>query len=401
MDVIDRMTLATLASHHVWPSVSIYLPTHRAGADKNQDPIRLRNLIIAAARQLVAEGMRAPEAEAFLEPASQVLTDNEFWRRSGDGLAVFVQAGEAHVYQVDIALPEQYVVGGRFSLRPLALAYRGDESFFALAFDRNGTRLFAGDRTNIRELKIAGAPTTFAAEIQYDQREESLQYTTHASPASIAGAGPAIGMFHGHAGENVDKTELQRFASDLAKAVSRALGPDNTIPLVLIGVDYELAAYRAANTYRGLANEQVLGATDELTARSIHQAALRALGPRFEAAVDSDLAELREKRSALVSTDPAEIVSAAATGRVKTLFFDLSAGPFGRFDRDLLTVTEVCGTVPRYLRETADTVHVSPEDCGWDLVDLAAAETVLHGGVIHAFTGEDAPVPGVAAVLRY
>jgi len=26
---------------------------------------------------------------------------------------------------------------------------------------------------------------------------------------------------------------------------------------------------------------------------------------------------------------------------------------------------------------------------------------VLHGGAIHAFTGEDAPVSGVAAVLRY
>ena len=70
------------------------------------------------------------------------------------------------------------------------------------------------------------------------------------------------------------------------------------------------------------------------------------------------------------------------------------------FDRELFAVEAVCSAAPRYLRENADSESADGE-CGWDLVDLAAAETVLHGGVIHAFDGEDAPVAGVAAVLRY
>jgi hypothetical protein len=207
-------------------------------------------------------------------------------------------------------------------------------------------------------------------------------------------------MFHGHGGENVDKTELQRFAADVSKAVTGVLGAENSVPLVLLGVEYQLAAYRSANDYPALAAEQVLGATDEMNERAIQLAAFGALEPRFRAAVEADLAELREKPSALVSTDPAEIVTAAAAGRVRSLFFDDSTGPFGQFDADTFTVSKVCSAAPRYLRETADSEQAA-EECGWDLVDLAAAETALHGGAIHAFSGEDAPVAGVAAVLRY
>ena len=105
---------------------------------------------------------------------------------------------------------------------------------------------------------------------------------------------------------------------------------------------------------------------------------------------------------ALASHDVREIVSAAAAGRVKTLFFDDSTGPFGLLDRDSLEVTRVCTGSPRYLRETSDAETTAADaDCGWDLVDLAAAETALHGGEIRAFTGEDAPVEGVAAIYRY
>jgi len=55
------------------------------------------------------------------------------------------------------------------------------------------------------------------------------------------------------------------------------------------------------------------------------------------------------------------------------------------------------------LRESPEATDLTePEaEVGWDLVDLAAAETTLHGGEVHAFVGEDAPVRGVAAVFRY
>ena len=144
------------------------------------------------------------------------------------------------------------------------------------------------------------------------------------------------------------------------------------------------------------------GAVDELAPHQIHMRALTALGPRFDTALSADIAELAEKGDAsLVSVDPTEIVEAAAAGRVKTLFLDDGTGPFGHFDREAFRAFAECLEAPRFLRDTSAPTGTYDGACGWDLVDLAVAETALHGGAIHAFVGEDAPVHGVAAVFRY
>ena len=89
MDTIDRAMLMRLADRRGWPSVSLYLPTHRTGAEKDQDPIRLRNLIKSARDELLLGGSREPETQALLAEASRLLDDATFWRQAGDGLAVF------------------------------------------------------------------------------------------------------------------------------------------------------------------------------------------------------------------------------------------------------------------------------------------------------------------------
>ena len=263
--------------------------------------------------------------------------------------------------------------GSRYYLRPLALAYRGDESFFALAFDRNRARLFAGDRSGIRELPLDESASSFAEATKFDEREESLQYTTHASPESTAGGGATIGQFHGHGGENVDKDELERFAAGLDKAVTSQIGAENTTPLVLLGVDYQLAAYRGVNTYPALAREQVEGATDELTDRTVHaQGAHRTRPSLRRRRLRRPRRACARSRSALVSTDAAEIVSAAASGRVKTLFFDEGCGTVRavrpRAVRGQLGVQRRAA-LPAGVRRHA---KAADADCGWDLVDLAA-----------------------------
>ena len=400
MDTIKRETLSSLARPLGWPSVSLYLTTHRGPAENEQDRIRLKNLLDSATSRLMAGGMRAPDATDLLGETTQLLKDPSFWRRTADGVAVFIAPNISMVYVVDTPLPDEVIVGDRFHIRPLALAYHGEQRFAALVLDRNATRLYVGDRSRIRELAITGGPTSFSESTKFDQREESLQYSTHASPASVAGAGRTIGTFHGHGGQNVDKTELARFMSELDKAVMKTLSAEGPLPLLLLGVDYQVAAYRATNTNSNLVDERVLGATDELTAHEIHELAFNALAPRFAATVETDLTELHEQSGSLVSEDPVEIVSAAASGRVKTLFFDEAKGPFGHFDRDAFTVDSACASEPRLMRDQPDT-EVIPDACGWDLVDLAIAETILHGGDIHAFSGETPPVHGVAAVMRY
>jgi len=95
-------------------------------------------------------------------------------------------------------------------------------------------------------------------------------------------------------------------------------------------------------------------------------------------------------------------VSAASRGRVKTLFFDESVGPFGMFDATTHECDVYAPAVPHYLRETNQVDDdVAPTEGTWDLVDLAVAETIRNGGAVHALLGEDPPVKGVAAIFRY
>lgn len=405
MPSVDRDALVALADHNGWPSVSLYLPTHRAGSEKEQDRIRLKNLVRSACEHLIRDGMRDADAEAFCSPARAILDDATFWRGTTEGLALFISPDGMTVAHTDAPLPEQSVVGDRYYLRPLMAAHRGDRRFFALAIDRGGCRLFRGDGASIDQIPLEGAPASLADELQYDETQESIQYSSQPSPASAAGGGRASSaIYHGHGGEkDTDKSNLERYLRKVEAAVAKTLACHSGVPLVLLGVEYELAAYRSLNSCPSIAEEAIFGATDEMQPHRIHARSLVALEPRFATAMETELADLAEKEgSPLASHDAVEIVAAAASGRVKALFFDDSVGPFGTFDRESFEVDMVCADAPRFLRESGE-ADGGPADgeCGWDLVDLAAAETALHGGEVHAFTGEDAPVHGVAAVYRY
>lgn len=79
MDPLAHAELKRLSSVAGQWCVSIFLPTHRAGIEVQQDPIRLKNLIREAERQLADAGVRGPETAALLEPARSLLSDSHFW----------------------------------------------------------------------------------------------------------------------------------------------------------------------------------------------------------------------------------------------------------------------------------------------------------------------------------
>ena len=59
MTPLNRETLTAIAGHSNWPSITFYLPTHRTFPEKEQDRIRLKNLLRDACDTLVAAGLGA------------------------------------------------------------------------------------------------------------------------------------------------------------------------------------------------------------------------------------------------------------------------------------------------------------------------------------------------------
>jgi hypothetical protein len=402
MDTVNRDTILRLAAVSGWPSVSIYLPTHHRPTETEPDRIRLRNLVGEARQALIAGGLHDTEADTLLTRVSTLSANEDLWSGGFKGLAIFVTAGGTEVLRVDTPMPERAVVGDRLYLRPLFAAHHTDVHFWALALDKNGVRLLRGDRTAVKEVPLpAGTPVKLEDETKYDVHDVALRFQT------IPGVGPnqgrGVAQYHGHGGEkDADKVSLLQFLSDVDRGVTTVIGAQCTDPLVVLGVDYIVETYREVASYAGIVPERLDGATGHLSATEIRDRALAALASRIAKTTEADVAELTEKTgTGSTSADPVEVLAAAAAGRVKTLFMDGGAGPWGTFDRSTFMASEVCDAQPAYLRDTAAPEGVDEALCGWDLVDLAAVETITHGGTVHAFTGEGSPVPGVAAVFRY
>jgi hypothetical protein len=124
VDAIRRTDLQRLALGRPGPWVSVFLPTHRAGREVEQAPIRLKNLLRQATEALEADGVKAPTTKSLLAPLRRLLDDRLFWQYQSDGLALFSRPGWWRSFRVPLDLPELAVVDDRFSCHPAAAAAR-------------------------------------------------------------------------------------------------------------------------------------------------------------------------------------------------------------------------------------------------------------------------------------
>ena len=304
------------------------------------------------------------------------------------GLAIFVTAGGTEVLRVDAPMPERAVLGDRLYLRPLFAACHRDVQFWALALDKSDVRLVRGDRASFED----PAAHRHARELRgRDEVRRARRCRSSWHERGIKPYARGIAQFHGHGGEkDTDKVSLLQFLLEVDRGVTSVIGAQSTDPLVVLGVGYIVDAYRGVASYAGIVPERINGATGHLSATEIHDWARTALAARIATTIEGDLAELAEKAgTGSTSADPAEVLAAAAAGRVKTLFMDSGAGPWGTIDRATFVASAVCDAQPTYVRDPATPEGVDEALCGWDLVDLAAVETITHGGTVHTFTGED------------
>ena len=387
MDKADRDTLASLARHLGWPSISVYLPTHRSGQDKEQDPLRLKNLLTRASREIQAGGVRTPDAEALLKPAFDLLHDPTFWRETAEGLAFFVSEDLTVVLQLDYPPPELAIVNDRFVIRHLLPSIHSDERFWLLALSKNQVRLFKGDHEGLQQIPLRDTPADFKEAMRFEDADHPFRFRTESG--QVPGGGRRGSVFYGMGGlSDAEKDQVWRYAGMVERGVRDATNGSDA-PLVLAGVEYIVSAYRGHNTYPGLLDPALYGNPDELTLVRLHSEAMVVLRPYFDSRREADYAELESlAASHRVATDVREIVPAAHEGRVRVLFISAAESEWGGYDPQSGEVRV------SHEREPGD----------WDLADLAATETILHGGEVHVLdsaeqTEADMRLP--AAIFRY
>jgi len=386
---LSRESLQTLMETQHGPCISLFMPTDRTGVEGQQDQLRIRRLIREAESLVRGNAqLHSAQVEDLLEPLRALLDNEQFWSHAGDGLAIFRSPTAFRSFRLPSSFKEQAVVGDHFYLRPLLPLLTYDGSFYILALSQNAVRLLACTHDHVNELPLPEQVSASLAEFLKDEeRENDLQSHSSASFGTVGKAGRHPTIFHGQGvGTDDAKDDILRYFQHIDRGLHDLLR-DETASLVLAGVEYLFPIYQQANSYPHLLEQGIAGNPDKLQAEALREKAWAVVEPvilqaRQEAAAQyTDLASTER-----ASSNTSEIVPAAYYGRVASLFVARDREQWGTFD----------------LATGRLQVHEQAQPGDGDLLDLAATQTLLHGGAVYAVEQTDMPdAAPLAAVFRY
>ncbi|TFH64691.1 MAG: hypothetical protein E4G91_05005 [Candidatus Zixiibacteriota bacterium] len=188
--------------------------------------------------------------------------------------------------------------------------------------------------------------------------------------------------------ETDTKKFLQKYFRAVDKSVRKALGVEK-FPLILATVDYLVPHYRAVNTYPNMLEASVSGNPDNLTVEELHKKSLGVVRPVFSSTLEAarnKYKELTNVSSKQACKELKAILGASFYGRVDILFAAVGARVWGTYDPQANTIA----------------ISQKPRLGYVDLLDLAAAYTLINGGTVHALDPRKMPDRSpIAAIYRY
>jgi Bacterial archaeo-eukaryotic release factor family 3 len=380
--MFSRNDLDELLASEAQPAISVYLPTHVAGREVRQDPIRLKNLLSAAAERLAASRRRS-DIDTLLSPAQKLVADGAYWRNQDheqQGLAVFLAPGFDRTHQLPIAVPEELMLGGHFHIKPLLPVLEDAGPFWLLTITASYTRLVQGSRWNFTE--ITGLePQGVTAIKSLTEYEEDY----YGSPVGRHG-GLAKAQSFGDDPEQIRKEELLEFLHRLVAPVEPLI-KRNPAPVILAAHPEIQGHFREIAGWKEIHPDGLSENPDVLTDEELHRRAYQIVEQKLIETRDAAVERLNARLSVGKATiKPDEIVKAARYARIDTLFLSGDEHLWGKFDE----------------AEDRVVAHGSAADDDIDLLDYAALMTLRQGGSVILAERAALPPPGLcAAILRY
>ncbi len=379
-----------LAAHESRAAISIYMPTHRGGPETQEDPIRFKNQLDQAEEMLRdhvsrVEGMSAKQRQQLLKPARDLAAEGGgFWRYQSDGLAILLSPEINRVYRLPVPFEPLTFVGRRFHLAPLLAAVEDGSDFYVLAMTQHNVRLLHGTRYSVSDIVLPGAPHGVDSMFFDKNTADQLQFHTIGGGGEGAGGGSKgehAAVFHGQGGtERPQEERILHYMRKVNEEVTRALRGRKS-PLIFAGDVTMFPLYQQANTYPHLLNEFVVGSPKPLSHKQLYDKAWPIVRERLE----EERRKTVQRIDAAVRTHKGEtnvpgIIQQCAAGRCDTLLLSSRAHFWGRYNGD--------GKVQPLGERKADAE---------DLLNIAALETLRHGGRVAVLENEEMPQQAVAA----
>jgi hypothetical protein len=276
--MLSRSELKSLQGLREYPSVSILAPTHRTAPSNKQDPIRVKNLTRKAIDRLHGEFSKR-EVAAVVKNVQQLVRDVD-WQHTLDGLALFASRERSAAVNVPFRVKPRAVIDETFATRDLVYAFNRAPPYRVLVLSQKST-LYDGWTTVLDE--HTGKPFPMA----------------HRGPggASKLPGGQGINP------SAVRDEAYRKYFRSVDDAVG-ALQKENALPLVVVGVERNLAFYREVTRQSGAIVGMLAGNHDQTSPSELG----KLVWPVFQAG-----ATLR-KTEALVQLDKAVGVHRHASG---------------------------------------------------------------------------------------
>lgn len=378
---LPRAELLRLAEPSAERCVSIYLPVGASGGHAAAK--RLRQILRELQDQIEGQGLASATSAQLLGAVGALAGELEIRANDHAPLVILARRDDALVARLPGPVPELAVYGPRLHLKPLLPLAAEPAAYYLLALGKGGVRLFRGVGVALEPLALPGAPESVDALLESVEFEPQRQLHP-----GVPGKGGARGaVFHGQ-GDAADhlKSQLRRYCQQVDRALLETVGTSRT-PLVLCGVDYLLAIYRACSRYPMLADEAIYGSPGRLTPAQLGEWAWAIVRPRAEQALSAAFERYAAGAHSAerVCTVLRQLLPAAAAGQVDTAFVALDWEQWGRYDAATGHVL----------------MHKERQPGDEDLLNVAALETLRHGGDAYALLAS--AVPGgelSAAILR-
>lgn len=384
MNTLTQVEIKSLVDYQNSPCISIYFPTHPAGPEIRQDPIRHKNALSEVEDKLTEMGWEAEEIKKLLKPA-QALDYQEFWQYQGKGLSIFIAPNFFQYYTLPITVEELVVVGDCFQVKPLMPLLTNNGIFYLLALSQNQVKLFQGSHYSISEISVDSIPHSLAEALKYDDPETDVLAHT-GNPGAAAGQTSILQSQN--VGFEDHNSQIKRFCQQIDKGLKDQFENEN-IPLVLAGVEFVTSIYKEANSMPNLMDEVIEGNPENISPDELHQEAWKIVEPYFHQSqerANTEYKELTGNAPEKVSHDLKEIVKAAYFQRIDTLFIAADQQQWGQFNPEENTVD----------------LHSQPQPEDDDLLNLAALQTFLNGGTVYVTEPKEVPAEAVAAaIFRY
>jgi hypothetical protein len=383
-----RLTSAPLSQnivpeliHANGPCITLLSPPYRPGEPGETASVLLKVDLQKAVKHLSERGIPEPMIATLLEPIRELSEETSSLTGSGLDRVIFRSQGIFRQFELRVpASPaRRCTVGDCFWIRPLLPSLTLPEHIYILEITKKAITLLACGLTGIVPIELPkGTPKTLDEALGFKAPDHDLM--------NRSASGPSTGAMRGvQFGTGSEREAKHAHLHDFYRLVDRGvieLLRSNHAPLILAGVEEDVAIYRSISNYPHLLEQGIHGSpgaekTPKRTLRKVHDITLF----DFQRRTALEMSESKERlEPGRFSTDLESILQAAAEGRVSDLYLDENGHRMGAF------ASKVGGNVNWHHE---------------DLLNVAAVETLRHGGAVYSLPSHLMAGAVAAAAFRY